>query len=371
MIRIGVLTSSRADFGIYYPLVKKLWNDNVFDVEIIAFGTHLKKQYGYTIDEINKLGFEVKHKIETETKNNNSADIAKSIGDTVVKFSNFWNENTFDLVFALGDRYEMFAAVSAASPFGIDIAHIHAGETTLGAIDNAYRHSISLMSKYLFVSTEDYKKRATEISEKSNNVFNVGALSIDNLMNQELFSNNEFLDKFGIDLNTPSILSTFHPETVSLDKNVGYIQELISAFEVLKEKYQLIITMPNSDTMGDMIREQLLSFSEKYNSVKLVESFGMKGYLTAMKNCEMLLGNTSSGFVEAAFFPRWVVNIGDRQKGRIITENIINSEVEKEAIIDAVKFVEENNISSDTNIYGDGNASDNIVGIIKNIYGLN
>ena len=369
-MRIGLLTSSRADFGIYYPLVKELWNDKAFDVEIIAFGTHLKKQYGYTIDEINKLGFEVKHKIETETKNNNSSDIAKSIGNTIVKFSNFWDNNNFDLVIALGDRYEMFAAVSAASPFGLDIAHIHAGETTLGAIDNAYRHSISLMSKYLFVSTEEYKNRATELSEISNNVFNVGALSIDNLMSQKLFSNDEFYERFGIDLNKPSILSTFHPETVSLDKNEGYIKELISAFEVLKGKYQLIITMPNSDTMGDMIREQLISFSEKYNSVKLVESFGMEGYLTAMKNCEILLGNTSSGFVEAAFFPKWVVNIGDRQKGRIITENIINSLVEKGSILNAVKFVEENTISSDTNIYGDGNTSGRIVDIIKNIYGV-
>lgn len=369
-MKIGILTSSRADFGIYYPLVKELWNDAEFDVEIIAFGTHLKKEYGYTIDEIKKLGFEVKHEIETLTKNNGAVDISKSIGNAIVKFSDFWNENKFELVFALGDRYEMFSAVSSVSPFGIDIAHIHAGETTLGAIDNAYRHSISLMSKYLFVSTEEYKNRAEEISDGLDNVFNVGALSVDNLMNQKMFSNDEFYVKFGIDLSKPSILSTFHPETVSLDKNETYIKELISSFEELKDKYQLIITMPNSDTMGDMIRKQLVNFGKKYDSVKLVESFGMKGYLTAMKNCEMLLGNTSSGFVEAAFFPKWVINIGDRQKGRILTDNIVNSVVEKEALLNAVNYVEERPKLSDVNIYGDGNTSIKIIDTIKDIYGL-
>lgn len=369
-MKVGILTSSRADFGIYYPLIQKLWEDNSFDVEIIAFGTHLKEEYGYTIDEIKRLGFDVKHKIKSNTDNENSAQVAKSMGDAIMKFSDFWNNNQYDLIFALGDRYEMFAAVSASSPFNIDIAHIHAGETTLGAIDNAYRHSISLMSKYLFVSTEEYKKRAIEIGENENNVFNAGALSIDNLMNQKLFAIDEFREKFGIDLGKPSILSTFHPETVSLDKNETYINELISAFEELVNNYQIIITMPNTDTMGDMIRGKLSDFGSKYQSVKLVESFGMKGYLTAMKNCKMLIGNTSSGFVEAAFFPKWVINLGDRQKGRLKTENIINSKVEKEEIIKSVKFLEANNISSDTNIYGDGFASDKIIDTLKNIYGL-
>jgi GDP/UDP-N,N'-diacetylbacillosamine 2-epimerase (hydrolysing) len=263
----------------------------------------------------------------------------------------------------------MFAAVSAASPFNIPIAHLHAGETTLGAIDNAYRHSISLMSKYLFVSTEEYKERAIEISHEPENVFNVGALSVDNLKSQALYSTDEVYSKFGIDLSIPSILSTFHPETVSLEKNEEYIEELIAAFDKLKNTYQIIITMPNSDTMGDMIRQKIQDFGQQNPQVKLVESFGMKGYLSCMKYCSFLLGNTSSGFVEAAFFPKWVINLGERQKGRILTENIITTEVKKEAILEAVSSIEGKKLPSNTQIYGTGDTASKIVETIKSVYG--
>jgi GDP/UDP-N,N'-diacetylbacillosamine 2-epimerase (hydrolysing) len=369
-MKIGILTSSRADFGIYYPIVKQLSEDAEFDVEIIAFGTHLKKKFGETINEIKGYGFNVPHQIHTITENESAADIAKSIGDSTIRFAQFWSENKFDLVFALGDRYEMYAAVSAASPFNIDIAHLHGGETTLGAIDNAYRHAISLMSKYIFVSTEDYKKRAQQIIEDANNVFNVGALSIDNLLHQEFFTLNEFEDKFDIDLTKPSILSTFHPETVSLEKNETYITELISAFEALQESFQIIITMPNADTMGNMIREKLVEFGAENTNVKLIESFGMKGYLTCMKHCKLMVGNTSSGFVEAAFFPTWVINLGDRQAGRIITENIINSRVGSDSIVSAVKAIAYKEKPVNTNIYGSGNTASAIISHLKSIYGL-
>jgi len=367
-MKIGLLTSSRADFGIYYPLVKRLWEDNAIVLELIVFGTHLKKEYGYTVNEIEELGFEVKHRVKTQTENSAPINISNSIGDTIINFSEFWNKNVFDLVFALGDRYEMFAAVSAASPFNIDIAHIHAGETTLGAIDNAYRHSISSMSKYLFVTTEVYRNRAMEINNTPENAYNVGALSIDNLKNQELYTIKDFYSKYNIDLNIPSILSTFHPETVSLENNIQYIEDLINAFKVLKDKYQIIITMPNSDTMGDMIREKLIQFGNDFENIKLIESFGMKGYLSCMKYSSMLIGNTSSGFVEAAFFPKWVINIGDRQKGRIVTDNILN--VKTNDILATVDNIEHRKLPSDSNIYGNGSAANKILMKIKSLYGI-
>ena len=369
-MKIGVLTSTRADFGIYYPLLKQLQQDKLFEIEIIAFGTHLKKEYGYTINEIKELGFVVNHTIETHTANDTPEDISRSIGNTVSTFSGFWNRYTFDLVLALGDRYEMFAAVSSASPYNIDFAHIHAGETTLGAIDNAYRHSISVMSKYVFVTTEQYKRRAAQVLNSGEFVFNVGALSIDNLKNQKLLTKEEFYNAYNIDLNRPSILSTFHPETVSYKKNEEYIKELIKAFKVLNNKYQIIITLPNTDTMGDVIRNELKRFQVAAPQVKLVESFGMIGYLSCMKYASFLLGNTSSGFVEASFFPKWVINIGNRQEGRIVTQNILNVPVKKEHILKAVTVVESTPLPYGTNIYGDGNAAANIVTIIKQIYGL-
>lgn len=365
-MKIGVLTSSRADFGIYFPLLDKLRDDPFFDLEIIAFGTHLKKEFGHTIDEIKQQGFYLKHTVDTLIQNDSPQDISYSIGQAVVSFSSFWAKNKFDLVLAFGDRYEMFAAVVAASPFDINIAHIHAGETTLGAIDNAYRHSISLMSKVLFVTTEKYKLRAKEIVEDSAKIFNVGALSIDNLKNQELFSKEEFEDRFAISLEKPSILSTFHPETVNYQKNVSYIEELISAFEELRRDYQIIVTMPNSDTMGNMIRTKLIDFAKGKQEVKLIESFGMKGYLTCMKYCNFMLGNTSSGFVEASFFPKWVINLGNRQEGRINTSNIMSIPVNKDRILKAVKIIENQSfLPKDCNIYGNGNTANEILKIIK------
>ena len=369
-MKIGILTSSRADFGVYFPLVQKLWDETLFQVDIIAFGTHLKREYGYTINEIENYGFNVAHRLETPIENTASKDISFNIGQTTMLFAELWANNKFDLVFALGDRYEMFAAVSAASPFNIDIAHIHAGETTLGAIDNSYRHSISLMSKYLFVSTNEYKNRAIEIIQRPHDVFNVGALSVDNLSKQLLFTIEEFKNKFDIDLAIPTILSTFHPETVSYENNEHYISELIESFRELQNDYQIIITMPNSDTMGNMIREKLVNAFSNSKRVKLVESFGMLGYLSCMKHCAFMLGNTSSGFVEAAFFPKWVINLGDRQRGRIITSNIISIEIEKKKILSTVGELSDYQIIDDCNIYGKGNAADNIISKIKVLYDL-
>jgi len=363
-MKIGILTSSRADFGIYTPLIRELYNDNFFNVEIIAFGTHLSKKYGETYKQIEKSGFTVNHKIQTMPKGDNPKDISESIGETIVAFSDFWAKNVFDLVFALGDRFEMFAAVSAASPFNIKIAHIHGGETTLGAIDNAYRHSISLLSKIHFTTTEQYKNRVIELIETNEKVFNVGALSIDNLAKMKFYSIDEFKTEFNIDLSIPTILMTFHPETVSFEKNKIYISELIDALQNLKN-YQIIITMPNADTMGLYIRNELNKFISQNKNIIGIESFGIKGYLSAMKHCKFMLGNTSSGFVEAAYFPKYVINLGNRQKGRIITKNIINCEIKKEKILNAIKTVENSPILNNVNIYGSGDTAKKIVKILK------
>jgi GDP/UDP-N,N'-diacetylbacillosamine 2-epimerase (hydrolysing) len=370
-MKIGVLTSSRADFGIYLPLLKELKSDHSFDLQIIAFGTHLSKKFGNTIYEIEGEGFQVAHRLKTLPKDDSPVSIAEAIGKTTETFSSFWSNNQFDLIFAFGDRYEMFGAVLAASPFNLRIAHIHAGETTLGAIDNAYRHSISLMSKYLFVTTEEYKNRAIEIINRPEDVFNVGALSIDNLVQEHFYTIKEFKKLFDIDLQAPSILTTFHPETVNFKKNLAYIRELISALEELSSKYQIIITMPNSDTDGLKLRHELEAFGKRNKDIEIVESFGMKGYLSCMKHCSFLLGNTSSGFVEAAYFPKMVLNLGNRQDGRILTENIRTISVSKESILLEVKHIESMLPDKSCNIYGDGTTAVKLKQKIKELYGIN
>lgn len=366
-MKIGVLTSSRADFGIYLPLLQRLKAESYFQLEVIAFGTHLSNEHGYTISEIEQYDLGEIHKIVTVPKSDSSRDIAESIGEATKLFANFWNNHTFDLVFCLGDRYEMFAAVSSGTPFNVKFAHLHAGETTLGAIDNAYRHAISLFSSYLFVSTNEYKERAEAIVEKSVPVFNVGALSIDNLSKIDYLTKQDFKSKFDIDLSIPTILSTFHPETVSYERNVAHIRELLSSFDELKQKYQIVITMPNTDTMGQMIRDAINEYKMNNPEVKVIESFGMIGYLTCMKYCSFMLGNTSSGFVEASYFPKFVINVGDRQKGRIETKNIFTVPVLKEEIISSVKSIENKRIPKNENVYGEGNTSQAIVEIIKQL----
>lgn len=364
--KLAVLTSSRADYGIYLPLLKLLKKSPDFSLEIIAFGTHLSEKFGLTINSILDDGFKVNYKVDTIPHDDSPKSISLSMAKTMSGFAEIWGKESFDLIFALGDRYEMFAAVASAVPFNIPVAHIHGGETTTGAIDNVFRHSITCMAKYHFTCAEPYKQRVEQITGSPNHVYNVGALSLDTLASTELLSVNDFKTRFAIDLALPSILITFHPETVGIERNEVYINELIAALEELKS-YQLIITMPNADTMGLMIREKLNRFIEKTENAIGIESFGWMGYLSCMKHCSFMLGNTSSGFVEASFFPKPVVNIGNRQKGRIITANIIECEARSQSILNAINQAESMTFDKPIMPYGNGNTALKIMSILINI----
>jgi GDP/UDP-N,N'-diacetylbacillosamine 2-epimerase (hydrolysing) len=370
-MNIGVLTSSRADFGIYLPLLKKIKEDSFFNLEIIAFGTHLSEKYGLTKTTILDSGFTIKHELETTPNEDTEEAISKSIGETIIKFATFWanNKNTYDLVLCLGDRYEMFAAVTAGIAFNINFAHIHAGEKTLGAIDNIFRHSITFASKLHFTSTEEYKTRVLEMLDTEHkNVTNVGALSLDTLSDFVPLTREEFKNKWGVDFSIPTVLTTFHPETVANSLNKEYA-EIISdiILKYTNSGVQFLITMPNADTSGSIIRK---IFEEKlgHNSnIFLLENLGTKGYFSAMKHCKFLLGNTSSGIIEAASFQKYVINVGDRQKGRASGANIINADISFEELSNVIDKVMLLNNWEGNNIYFIGNAAENIIYSIKNI----
>jgi GDP/UDP-N,N'-diacetylbacillosamine 2-epimerase (hydrolysing) len=366
-MKIAILTSSRADYSIYFPLLKEFQKDTFFDLNIIAFGTHVSKKHGFTLDAIKNDGFKISYTLPNLLLEDAPSNIVNTMGKTMIEFGEIWSKEKYDLVFALGDRYEMFAAVASSVPFNISIAHIHGGETTLGAIDDCFRHAITLISKYHFTTTNQYKKRVVELKGSDTGVYNVGALSIDNLKALSLLSIKEFNEIFKIDLSKPSILITFHPETVSFEKNETYISELILALKEIKD-YQLIITMPNADTMGNMIREKINVFIEETDNAIGVESFGTVGYLSCMKHCTFMLGNTSSGFVEAAFFPKYVINLGERQTGRLMTENIINCQIEKTAILNAINYFHKLQLPAEITVYGNGNTSLKIKEIIKQAF---
>ena len=366
-VKIGLLTSSRADYSIYYPLIKALNLLPNSSTEIIAFGTHLSEEYGYTVNQILSDGFDVPHRINNcYAIGDSPSDIANAMCNTMLEFSKFWESNQFDLVFCLGDRYEMFAAVAASVPFQVKIAHLYGGEKTEGAIDDCLRHALSLMSKYHFAACEAYKNRVIELTSNADNVFNFGHLSIDNLERLNLLSTEDLKIKTGVDFALPTILCTFHPETVNYEANACYAQEIYDAFSELND-FQILITMPNSDTGGAIIRSSFETLAKNNTQIFTTENLGTIGYLSAMKHCTMMVGNTSSGFVEASYFPTTVINLGERQTGRIITPNIFNTTISKQQIIDAVRN-NCNNTYENTKIqiYGIGNTADLICNELQN-----
>ena len=360
-MKIGILTSSRADYGIYVPLISILSKDSRFELTIIAFGMHLQKQYGETIKEIERDNFGVIHKVKGMPKNDMPEDISKGYGKLIIEFSSYWKENKFDCVLALGDRFEMSAAVQAGIPFGVLFAHLHGGETTLGAIDNIYRHQITLASKMHFVASDVFRDKVIEIVGCSSNVFNVGALSIDGVNELILPDWDDVRYKFGIP-DKSFILVTLHPETIEVEKNELYSSITFETLAELCQPYQIIITMANADTMGKYYRDMAFKLKKKFSdSITLVDNFGKENYFSAMKSSKFLLGNTSSGIIEAASFGKFVINLGKRQEGRLRNANVFDTNFNKDEIMDCVKKIEENMVYKGENKYFKNNTVENII----------
>jgi len=367
LIRLAVLTSSRADFGIYIPLLNLIKSDLSFNFEIIAFGAHLSNQFGYTISEINESGFIVSHSIESLLASDSPGAISSSFGLTYLKFADFWRLNTsnYDFVLCLGDRFEMAAAVMAGIPFGVRFIHLYGGETTLGAIDNIYRHCITLSSQIHLVSTETFKNRIKELMGDVSNCFVVGSLSLDSFEKLRLLTKEEFYIKWGIDLNLSTILVTVHPETIDFRSNEPFANEISTALESLARENQIVVTLPNADTNGNIFRKKFIELKNRFpDKFHLIESFGKISYFTCMKYADHLLGNTSSGIVEAASFQKFVINIGNRQKGRLAGENVIHVPFQSDEILKASAKARGKRFEG-SNIYYKYNSASTIVSIVR------
>jgi GDP/UDP-N,N'-diacetylbacillosamine 2-epimerase (hydrolysing) len=364
-MKIGILTSSRADYGIYLPLLQKMKVDSFFEMEIIAFGTHLSKSHGYTLNDIEKDEYTCIYAISSLISNDDEQSIASSYGLTVLKFSDFWTSHNYDLVFCLGDRFEMSAAVQAGIPFGVKFAHIHGGETTLGAIDNVYRHQITLASKLHFTATDVFKEKVIDLIGCSEGVYSVGSLSLNDIKSFVAIDRPAFFEKFNIP-NEEFVLVTFHPETMSLQENVQYAQAMKNALATISEKVFVIITMPNADTQGSVYREVIEKLKKEFfDRFLLIENFGKVNYFSAMHYAKILIGNTSSGILEAASFGKYVVNVGDRQKGRVQSDNVVNCEFEEMAIISAVAKAINFEKYGDKNVYFKQAVAENIIKVVK------
>lgn len=337
-MKIAVLTSSRADYGIYLPLLRAMQADPEIRLSIVAFGTHTASSHGHTVEVIKQDGFRVDHELDTLVNDDSPAGIAASYAKTTSAFAAFWAENTgFDWIICLGDRFEMSAAVQASIPFQYKVAHLYAGDTTLGAIDNIYRHQLSLASRLHFVSIPEYALRVAELTGEQGTSTVIGSLSLLNLQQLELESPEAFFSKWGISLDRKFILVTVHPETVNFQLNEVYAGITESALRRCLPDFDLVITMPNADTNGEIYRKCYQRLKKEHpEKVHLIENFGTKSYFTAMKHAALVAGNSSSGIYEAVSFGKMVLNIGDRQKGRIAPQNVQHIRFDEQEIVDAV-----------------------------------
>jgi GDP/UDP-N,N'-diacetylbacillosamine 2-epimerase (hydrolysing) len=337
-----------------------------FKIEIIAFGTHLSPFHGHTIDQIKENGFDVFFQVESLLLGDSPEAISTAMALTSIKFSSFWAsyKDRFDLIFCLGDRYEMFAAVTAGIPFGLKFAHFHGGEKTLGAIDNIFRDSISLVAKKHFASTQEYALRIERLVDSKEEIYNIGSLSLDNLLSEPLYSKEDFFEKWKIDLNNLTMLVTLHPETIAITKNRDYAKVLANVIKQLGE-FQVVITMPNSDTQGSVIRSVWQQELSEEKRIYMIENFGTRWYFSCMKHCRLLVGNTSSGIIEAASLNKYVINLGDRQKGRLKGANVFDCAFDEKSIISLIRKLVALPEYTGDNIYRNGDAADKVIEILK------
>ncbi len=368
MKKICVVTGTRAEYGLLYWLMKEVEADKDLELQIIVTGMHLSPEFGLTYKEIEK-DFSVNKKIEMLLSSDTSVGISKSMGLAQIGFAEAYEELNPDIVIVLGDRYEIFSAASAAMIARIPIAHLHGGETTEGAFDEAIRHSITKMSHLHFTATQEYKNRVIQLGEEPNRVFNVGGMGIENIKRLKLLSKKEFEESIVFQLNKKNILVTFHPVTLENSTAKEQFQELLDAIDGLQDT-NIIFTKANSDTDGRIINQMIDEYVTK-NSHKSIAfiSLGQLRYLSALQFVDAVLGNSSSGLAEAPSFKIGTINIGDRQKGRIKADSVIDCEPNKEAIKKAFEKLYskefQQTLKNVQNLYGDGCASLKIIEEIK------
>ncbi len=367
--KICIVTGSRAEYGLMYWLMKEIQEDPELELQIIATGMHLSPEFGLTYRVIEEDGFLINEKVEMLLSSDTPVAIAKSMGLGIIGFADTLERLKPDIMVVLGDRYEILAACAAAIPARTPIAHLHGGEATEGLIDEAIRHAITKMAHLHFVAAEEYKKRVIQMGEQPEKVFCYGAPGLDNIRRLKLLERRELEKSIGFELGTKNILITFHP--VTLDKNSAgsQLEELLQALERFKDT-KFIFTKPNADTEGRIIIKMINSFVEK-NSNKAIafDSLGQLKYLSALKHIDMVVGNSSSGLIEAPSFRIPTINIGDRQRGRIQAQTVLSCDTRKENIVDAIKkgFSKEfrDSIKDAVNPYGEGGASSRIKDTLK------
>lgn len=363
MKKVAVVTATRAEYGILRPLIMRLNDDREIELQLLVTGTHLSAKYGCTETEIVKDQIPIFERIPILEEGNTAYDISCTMANAIRGFADYFRREHPDLLVVLGDRTEMLGVCSAAMNERVPIAHLHGGELTEGAVDDCVRHALTKMSYLHFPATEEYRKRIIQLGEAPERVFNVGALGVENILKTPLLPYEEMCASVGIPEKQKYVVVTFHPVTLESGKEMEQVDALIEAMQKQKE-YFYLITKANADVGGEQVNARFEAFCEKQKNTKLVASLGMKRYLSAIKYSCFVLGNSSSGIIEAPAFGVPTVNIGDRQKGRLMADSIIQCGTETSEIVRAMQEAEKmERIPS--KLYGDGNTSEQIITIIK------
>ena len=368
-MRICVVTGTRAEYGLLRWIMQYIKDDVDLELKLIVTGMHLSPEFGLTYTSIEEDGFLIDKKVEILLSSDTPVSISKAMGLGIISFAELFSEIKPDLLLLLGDRFEAFAAASAAMIGNIPIAHIHGGESTEGLIDESIRHSITKMSHLHFTSTMIYKKKVEQLGEHPSRVFNVGAPGLDNIKKLHLKTKKIIYKILGLNLNDKFFLITYHPLTLDINNSEEKFDYLLEALSEFKE-YKLIFTMPNADTNGRIIMDKIKSFHlNDPSSGNWFYSLGQLNYLSALRQASLVIGNSSSGIIEAPSFKVPSINIGNRQKGRLKPLSVIDCSLSKKEICLAIKKGMSkkfrHTILNLNNPYGEGNSSKAIVKIIK------
>ncbi|WP_034537017.1 UDP-N-acetylglucosamine 2-epimerase [Carnobacterium inhibens] len=369
MKKICVVTGTRAEYGLLMPLLEQIKQAKNLELQLLVTGMHLSPEFGLTYKLIEADGYTINEKVDILLSSDTPVGISKSMGLGMIGFSESFERLQPDMVVLLGDRYETFVAATAASVARIPIAHLHGGETTEGAFDEAFRHAITKMSWLHFTSAEEYRNRVIQLGETPDRVFNVGAIGIENIRKMPLMNKSELEASLDTEFKERLLLVTFHPVTLEDATSEVQFKNLLNALETI-ENATIIFTKANSDTDGRIINEMIDDYTNKHldNTLSFV-SMGQLRYLSAMKLASAVIGNSSSGIIEAPSFKIPTVNIGDRQKGRMQAQSVINCEPQEESIKEAISLALSDSFKSSiqlmSNPYGDGRVTDKIMEVIQ------
>jgi UDP-hydrolysing UDP-N-acetyl-D-glucosamine 2-epimerase len=367
--KIAVVTGARSEYGLLYWLLKELQQSMEFELQLIVTGAHLKKELGYTVENIENDGFTIHAKVEILGTEDSPLEISRSIGQAVSGIAEALGRLSPDILFLLGDRYETLAAAQAALIARIPIGHIHGGELTEGAVDDSIRHAITKMSHLHFVSAESYRRRVIQLGEQPAHVFTVGAPGLDYLQRLKLLEREELEKALGFSLGKCCFLATYHSATLSNQSQEDGVKEWLQALDYFPEA-QIIMTYPGADVQWKTIADRIETYATAQpDRVLLAKSLGQLNYLSAMSCANLVVGNSSSGLIEAPSFKIPTVNIGDRQKGRLKADSVIDCEENTDSIQHAIQKALSDDFKSHlkntTNPNGDGNATNKIISHLK------